>query len=353
MSEYPFVSVIVPVLNREKFIGKCIESLLELDYPSYEIIVIDNKSTDRTMEIISKYPIKVFENEQRGSYVTRNKGVDNAKGDIIAFTDSDCVVDKNWLKNLVRNYTDDKIGGVCGEILSYPPKSIIEKFSDIIGINRVDLINQIVPKRKVELKRDSNIFLSAVFVTANCSFRREVFFELEKFDTEYISGGDVGFGWKVLKAGYKLIYDPEAVVWHKHRETTKALIKIFYKYGYDQPLLLKKQSEGRSYFKIKTYLFEKYEFGMNLPTLALINIDLMTLIIFTLILIPISPVFAYLSLFIFFSILLGTLRETVQAIKKTKELRWLILFPLLHIIRNYAFIYGRIRGGIARGVLSM
>jgi len=349
---YPFVSIIVPVLNREETIGKCIESLLSLDYPSYEIIVVDNGSTDKTREIISRYPVKLLIENKRGSYVARNKGLSIARGEIVAFTDSDCVVDRSWLKILIRNYTDEKIGGVCGEILAYKPRAIVEKFCDIIGVNRIDLINKIKPERS-ELKKDPNQFLSADFVTANCSFRREVILGLNGFDTEFASGGDVSFGWRVLDAGYKLIYDPEAITWHKHREDLWSFIKLFFKYGKDQPLLLKKRQEELSFIQIKTYVLPIYEFGWKSPIPLLVSIDFCNLLLLSLLMSIVSPIFLYLSLLILLPILLSTLYGALKTVKETKELKWLLLFPSLHLLRNYVFTLGRIYGGIKYKTISI
>jgi len=352
METSPRISVIVPVLNRERDIARCIESLLKVDYPSYEVIVVDNGSTDSTQETVSKYPVRLLVQEGGGGYAARNRGVAVAEGDIVAFTDSDCVVDTKWLKNLVRNYAEQEIGGVCGEILSYKPDTVIEQFSDIIGVNRVDLVGKI-DRRRSELQRNRHQFLSANFFTANCSYKKSVLSRLGGFDTDFPSAGDVEFGWRVLKANYKLIYDPEALVLHKHRSTLRGLIKLFFVYGKDQPLLLRKSSEGRSYIRIKTYLLKSWEFGCRLPVLALVTVDSFTLLIVSIPLSLLSQVFAYVSLVLGLSILVGTVRETIKATKKTKKLRWLLLFPFLHIIRNYSFIFGRICGGIKERVVAV
>jgi len=128
LDKYPRVSIIVPVLNRRESIGLCVESLLALDYPSYEIIIVDNGSTDKSRDVVSKYPVKLVIETEKGPYYARNDGISIADGEIIAFTDSDCVVDRNWLKNLMRNYMHEEIGGVGGQILSYKPTTWVEKF---------------------------------------------------------------------------------------------------------------------------------------------------------------------------------------------------------------------------------
>jgi len=261
------------------------------------------------------------------------------------------VVEKKWLKALIANYTHDSVGGVCGEIYSYKPEKVIEKFCDVIGVNSVKLINRI-DSRKCELKKDPNRFLSADLVTANCSVRKRVIEKIGGFDTDFKSGGDVGFGWSILKAGYKLIYEPEAIVLHKHRTSLWALIRLFFKYGKDQPLLLKKHYDGRSYIRVKSYLWEQYEWGCRLPIPSLIDIDFCTLLLLSVALIPFFSFFLFVSLGILLLILIGTLREALPLIRETHDLKWLVLFPFLHLVRNYSFITGRIYGGIRWSVIA-
>ena len=90
----PFVSVIIPVLNGERTIRECLVSLLRVDYlpERGEILVVDNGSTDRTAEIINSFPVRYLGEERRGKSYARNRGIEASKGEILAFTDADCVV---------------------------------------------------------------------------------------------------------------------------------------------------------------------------------------------------------------------------------------------------------------------
>jgi len=101
-------SIIIPTYNRLEYLKKCIKSLLKLDYENYEIIIIDDASTDGTwkyLNALENNKIKIFRNnENLGPSITRNNGVKIAKYDIIVFTDDDCLVDRMWLKNLVNRF---------------------------------------------------------------------------------------------------------------------------------------------------------------------------------------------------------------------------------------------------------
>src|SRR5262245_56398582 len=91
MTTAPSVSVIVPVYNGAQSIGNCIESLLKQDYPNYDIIVVNNNSTDNTVEIVRKYPVRLVFCLERGPAAARNAGINTSTADIIAFTDADCL----------------------------------------------------------------------------------------------------------------------------------------------------------------------------------------------------------------------------------------------------------------------
>lgn len=102
----PFVSVIIPTLNEERYIGKCLESIFNLDYPKnrYEIILVDNGSKDRTIEITKKFNAKIIKRKSLTIGTLRNIGARDARGSILAFIDADCIADRNWIKRAIINF---------------------------------------------------------------------------------------------------------------------------------------------------------------------------------------------------------------------------------------------------------
>jgi len=236
-SEYPSVSVVVPVYNGEANIGECIESLLGLDYPEskYEVIVVDNDSTDNTAEEIRKHQVKYFLEKKRGSYAARNSGVRESRGEIIAFTDSDCVVDKKWLRKLVDGFAEG-VGGVGGEITALDPKTPAERFlGELYSV-----------KQATEEKHP-------FIITANAAYRKNVLHELGGFDESFTSGGDVDFSYRLAEKGYRIVYCPEAVVNHKHRSTYPTMLRLFVNYGVGNVKLAKKHAKTLN-FKSRIYL---------------------------------------------------------------------------------------------------
>ncbi len=111
------VSVNVPFYNAERFIGRCIEGLLGQNFPleHYEIFMIDNNSTDASTKIVRQYPrIQLLFEAKQGAYAARNRGLREAKGEIMAFTDADCVPSRDWLNEIVAALAQPGIEIVIG-----------------------------------------------------------------------------------------------------------------------------------------------------------------------------------------------------------------------------------------------
>ena len=291
MSRLPMVSVIVPVYNGQRTIERLLVSLLNLDYPTneYEVIVVDNKSTDYTCEIVEKYPVTLLhEEEVQSSYAARNRGISHARGEIIAFTDADCVADAHWLKRLVADWDDLTIGGFVGNIKGIePPETRIERV-----LNRRKHLSRIVEDSSPvdgtpELKRHSlrskrrferlldrlritgyqnnpNLPYHLPFATtANVAYRREVFESIGLFDETLFSGGDADFSWRMqLNSRYKLHPVPDAIIYHKNitrcwqflkameRVSSGSVLQIDKYVGLDVSIMLQLLSESTLYLSL-------------------------------------------------------------------------------------------------------
>ena len=218
----PFASVIIPVLNGEGTIRECIVSLLKMDYPveRREILVVDNGSTDRAAEIIKSFPVRYLREERRGASYARNRGIEASKGEILAFTDADCVVTTGWLRELALGFEDEGIGGVEGETVAYPPVTPIEQHQARMGSH--------------SYRTRSFSFLAPFVPTANVAFHREVFHRIGLFDTRFPSAGgeDVDISWRFFQeTDRKLRYNPKALVFHRHTSTVRGLFSQYMRYG--------------------------------------------------------------------------------------------------------------------------
>ncbi len=134
LSDHLFVSVIIPVRNRHEDIDACLQSLRELDYPydKLDIIVVDDASTDQTPDVVSHYPVRLIRLKQhkQASYC-RNLAAQNARGDLLAFIDSDCLADSAWLRELVPAFKDAQLGALGGVVDSYLDENGLDRYEKV------------------------------------------------------------------------------------------------------------------------------------------------------------------------------------------------------------------------------
>ncbi len=346
MSERSFVSVVVPTRNCERTIAACLDSLMALDFSSFEIIMVDDGSTDGTRQIISRYPVRVVSGPKRGAYAARNSGVECAVGEIVAFTDTDCIVDREWLKNLVKHYSDQRIGGVGGSVQPLSFNTVVGQF---LSLGEQEIIHS----RVCTNLRDHDVgFMTSSLGSGNMSFRKAVLMELKGFSEDMIKCGDYEMCWRAQRAGYDLIYEPEAKTYHKPSRSLWQLIVQMFEFGLSQPILLRKRLDGYSYFQFRTYLFAPREYRIKLPVQMLVRIDFFSLAILCLVLSLFYPPLIFLLVAFCLAISWHSMKKWKQAIG-LKNSKLLLLFPLLHVVRSYSETFGRIVGGLKCGVLSL
>jgi len=227
----PFVSVIVAVRNGEAEVSDCVTSLLRMDYPAdrREILVVDGGSTDRTAEIVKRYPVQYLREPRQGVCHARNRGIRASRGDILAFTDPDCVVSTRWLSELVRPFEQSVVGGVGGAILPYPGTTPAERFA--------------ARRRSHSQERPLSHPRRSFAMTPNVAFRREVFERIGPFDTRFPGGGweDADFCWRFFReTTFTLAYAPRAAVLHRYRTTARAFFVQHMRYGLGLALLRRK-----------------------------------------------------------------------------------------------------------------
>jgi|Deesub1362A_J573_1020465.scaffolds.fasta_scaffold02187_1 GT2 family glycosyltransferase len=330
MNDVPYISIIVPVYNAENTIIDCIESLLKVDYPEekLEIIIVDDCSSDKTPEILKHYAKEekvnvIRHRKNKGAAAARNTGFKYAKGKIIVFTDSDCIVSENWIKELVKCYNSD-IGAVGGKFIPYNLDNLIAKFSH--GRNLVTEVKAIQNENRIiEIK-------NGLLPSANLSFRREVFEELNGFDERFRKAGgeDRDICYRLLQKGYKLIYNPKAVVYHKHRDNIRSFFMQNFTYAYYRELVKKKHKYYRKR-KLRLPFVIKFQRFLGLTFLLFVFYLISKNLFLGIFLLLLLPYIVYLPL-------------AYKISKKVNDTKMIFIAPLLSFISLIAWQIGSFKG---------
>lgn len=224
------VSVIVPTFNANGRIANCIKSILSQKFDEFEVIVVNDGSTDSTAEIAKKSGAKVFSKINQGPAIARNFGAQKAKGSILVFIDDDCITEKNWLSEMVLPFEDKNVVGVQGAYKSRQ-KELCARF-----------IQMEIEDRYEKIKSAKNIDWIGSYSAA---YRRDVFFSVQGYDSSFptSSGEDPELSFKLQKAGNRLVFNPKAIVFHQHdTDFFKYFKKKFFR-AYWRVLLYKRHSD--------------------------------------------------------------------------------------------------------------
>jgi cellulose synthase/poly-beta-1,6-N-acetylglucosamine synthase-like glycosyltransferase len=203
----PSVSVIVPVRDGEATIADCLDSILAADYPAdrREIIAVDNASSDGTAALIQSRPVRYLQEPERGVSNARNRGIAESTGEILAFVDADCLVEPDWLTELVRPFEDPEVGAVAGDLQHADPTTAAERqAARLLGNWQRFAFN-------------SN---PAYPITANAAYRRDVLERIGPFDPHMTRAQDVELGLRFKeRSDLRLAYAERATVRHRNRST--------------------------------------------------------------------------------------------------------------------------------------
>ena len=217
------ISVIIPVKNEEEKIERCLEAVFDQTIKPFEVIVVDGQSTDKTVENARKFPVNIFYEDYHTRGGACQVGVENAEGDYVAFTDADCIPERNWLENLIKEF-DEGVVGVGGGIKNIGEhlweKSIAFALDTFLGSANS------VQGRFFKDKRYVNGISGC-----NSIHRREDIMEVGGFNVVLPTDEDTELDKKLLKIG-KLLYTPEAIVLHNHQRGLKGFARRMYQYGY-------------------------------------------------------------------------------------------------------------------------
>lgn len=233
MKNFPLISIIIPTLNEERNIGKCLSSIFNQNYPknSLEVIVVDDKSVDKTIEIVKQFPVKILISGKRHGEISKMIGFKAAKGEFAVYLDADVeLIGKNWFQKMIKPLQEDEeiIGSVTRKYAKKtdPP---LERFLTFDPLQRDSLYQFFSPsiEKAIVSKRDG-YFLCEYSVgkippAGRCLYRRE---KVLKLVSKYDMFLELDFLVLLVKNGFnKFAYVPEAGLYHHHAENIAQLLK--------------------------------------------------------------------------------------------------------------------------------
>ena len=248
LASAPSFSVIVPTRDRAGLLGRCLDSILDMDYPSerYEIIVVDNApNTSETKTLVETYartqPVRYLREDAPGSASARNLGLKHATGELVAFTDDDVVVDTHWLTELARGFTKaDNVACVTGLVVPMELETQAQEWFEHYGGFTVGGMKRRVYDLENNRPEHAPLFpyAAGIYGTGNSmAFRRTALNDIGGFDpalgngTPALGGVDSEVLLRTVLSGLTLSCEPDAIVYHKHRRDYDALKRQIYYYG--------------------------------------------------------------------------------------------------------------------------
>ena len=230
LDERPRVSVVVCSYNGGATLDECLRSLCALNYPDYEIVVVDDGSNDDTREILARFPaVRVIHQLHLGLSIARNAGLECATGAVIAYTDSDCIADPDWLIHLVHQLMRSGAAAVGGPNLTPDDGWLAACVAAAPGQPTHVLLSDQVAEH---------------IPGCNMAFRREALEAINGFDPQFQKAGDdVDICWRLQHEGLLITFAPGAFVWHHRRRNARSYLKQQAGYGEAEALLQSKHPD--------------------------------------------------------------------------------------------------------------
>ena len=213
----PEVSIVIPVRNGEEVLGQCLEAVTQqsLEPGSFEVIVVDDGSSDQTTRIARNYGVRLFSQPPSGASSARNLGVEHAQSHVVLFTDADCAPDRHWAETLSRPLLESKAQGAVGRCFSEQAQWVAaltqieldERYARMLGQRRIDFLN-----------------------TGNCAFLKSVL-GWRPFDENFRWLEDVELSFRLAQAGCEMHFISDARVRHIHPQSFWIYLRRKFRYA--------------------------------------------------------------------------------------------------------------------------
>jgi len=225
------ISIIIPVKEINDYVREAVPHHMELDYPDFEVLIFPDEKTE---ECFPYSNVRIIPSGKVGPAEKRDLALKYAKGDIFAFTDDDAWPRKDWLKNAVKIFDNDEVGAVGGPAITAPNDSLLQQGSGKVYESFLcsgQYTYRYIPGKKRE---DDDL------PTVNLLVRRDVFEQINGFDSNYYPGEDTKLCLDIVNTGKKIIYDPEVLVYHHRRYLFKGHLKQITNYAKHRGYFTKK-----------------------------------------------------------------------------------------------------------------
>ncbi len=314
------VSVVVPAYNAQGTIWQCLASLVKQSFPrdNFEILMVDDGSTDRTQQIIKQFPVRYIHQTNQGPATARNKGAREAKGEIILFTDADCIADTDWIKQMVKPFANPEIVGVKGAYKN-KEKRLIARLAQLEFEERYRLLEK--NRERIDMVD-----------TYSGGFRRDIFLKVGGFDTSFsvANNEDTEFSYRLFFQNYKMAFNRRAIVYHLgHPKTLIQYLRLKF---------------GRGYWRIVVYKRFPKKMGKDsyTPQIMKLQILLFYLLVVSGLLITIVPAAGYFLLFAGVTFLISAIPFFLLSLKEGGLLG--LASPLFLLARAASLGAGAIAG---------
>ncbi|TET81009.1 MAG: glycosyltransferase [Candidatus Heimdallarchaeota archaeon] len=304
------ISLIIPTYNNDSTLRACLESIKKQSLVPNEIIIADGHSTDDSINIAKEYDCKIVYEDRGTRAAACNEALKIAQGDIIVFTDSDIVADKEWLKNLSETFNkmDHEVACVAGPHLEYPDESLFGKavsaiYDTIFGGRWSEQVKSIFDKEERFVQSAAG---------CNAAYRREAIEEVLPFNESLLTAEDTDINYRLIQKGKKLFFTPSAIIYHQRPQRHKTF-----------------RNKSKKYAIGKIQFFRTHKVGLELwhllPVLYFLTGLFLSIVLFVNLWIGVG-VAVYFGLYII-AIQIASIVQTI----KYRQWQFLFMLPLMFI----------------------